>query len=73
MLALRAALQAWLAERRQERSGAAERGTSLRYAWDAGTNILLVDYLALLGIDCLHAVRDWASGFATLRYAEGLF
>ncbi|WP_200241893.1 PcfJ domain-containing protein [Lamprobacter modestohalophilus] len=73
MLALRAALQAWLAERRHERSGAAWRGTRLHYAWDAGTNILLVDYSPLLGIDCLHTVSDWASGFATLRYAEGLF
>ncbi|WP_201247117.1 hypothetical protein [Halochromatium salexigens] len=58
MLALRAALQAWLAEHRHEHSDAAGRGKRLHYAWDAGTNILLVDYSALLGIDCLHAVRD---------------
>jgi hypothetical protein len=71
--ALKAPQQAWLSERRQDRRDFAEHRKALHYSWDAGMNILLVDYSALLGSDCPHAVSDWTSGFATLRYAEGLF
>ena len=68
--ALKAPLQAWLAERRHERSGGAEHRTTLHYAWDASEEVLFIDYSPLLGIDCLHAVSHWASGFVTLRYAS---
>ncbi|MBK1621122.1 hypothetical protein CKO42_22415 [Lamprobacter modestohalophilus] len=71
--ALKTPLQAWLAERRHARSDSPEHHPRLHYAWDADAAVLLVDYSPLLGIECLHAVSHWASGFATLRYAEGLF
>jgi|GEM_PF-2050974 len=66
-------LQAWLAERRQDRRAWAACSAGPGYAWDPDAQILLVDYSALLGHDCLHAVSDWASGFVTLRCAEGVF
>jgi len=66
-------LQAWLAKRREDRRGWAVPSARPGYAWDPDAQILLVDYSALLGHDCLHAVSDWASGFVTLRCAEGIF
>jgi len=71
--ALKALLQAWAAERRQHRRDYAEHRKALRYAWDADAAVLLVDYSTLLGIECLHAISHWASGFVTLRYVEGVF
>ena len=66
-------LQAWLAARWQDTRSGADQHARPFYVWDASADLLLVDYSPVFGGDCLHAVSPWASGFATLRCAEGLF